>query len=82
MKAIKFISLALFLSLSVSGFSQVVVKVRPAVVVRKPAVLVYHSPRPRVVTYTTIAPRHRYVKGHWARVHGRRVWVEGRYVRF
>ncbi|NUM32197.1 MAG: YXWGXW repeat-containing protein [Bacteroidetes bacterium] len=81
MKTIKLITVALFLSFSISGFSQIIVKVKPAVVVRKPTVVVYSSPKPKVVKHTTIKPCYRYVKGHWARVHGHRVWIKGRYVR-
>lgn len=80
MKTLKFITLAFFLGISSLSFSQIVVKVKP--IVRKPLAVVYVAPRAKVVTYTTIAPSHRYVKGHWAVVHGRRVWVKPRYVRF
>ena len=80
MKILKLITLALFIGISSLSYSQIVVKVKP--IVRKPVAVLYATPRAKVVTYTTIAPRNRYVKGHWAKVHGRRVWIEPRYVRF
>ena len=80
MKTLKLITLALLLSISSMGFSQIIVKVKPGY--RKHKTVVYTTPRTKVVKYTTISPRYRYVKGHWAVVHGRRVWIKPVYVRF
>ncbi|MCC6721558.1 MAG: hypothetical protein IT243_05105 [Bacteroidia bacterium] len=80
MKTLKFITLAIILGISNLSFSQIVVKVKP--VKHKHKHIVCAVPKTKVVTYTTIKPHYRYVKGHWTMVHGRKVWVKAHYVRF